>query len=172
MNQDDQSRSSSSGVVIAIVAVIVLLLVGGVVVLGLGGLFFFRLSEAPPRHFTSAPTVVVERAVMPEPRPTVELTAESQDQAATEMPPSATRVRKLTVRLDPQGKILADGQAVDSDQLQDLLKKAREDGKARLDVLVEVDGQCLFRHVAAVQAVCQDVGVEHVQVQARQGAPE
>ena len=62
----------------------------------------------------------------------------------------------MALRLDAQGKILADGQAVDIGGLKNLLVKAREDGTIRLEVVVEVDRQCLFEHVAAVQAVCKE----------------
>ena len=68
--------------------------------------------------------------------------------------------------MEMQGKILADGQAVDIGGLKNLLVKAREDGTIRLEVVVEVDSQCLFERVAAVQAVCKEAGVENVRVQA------
>ena len=64
------------------------------------------------------------------------------------MPPPGPLVRKVTIRLDSQGKILVDGQAVELDQWKNLLVKAREDGTICLEVVVEVDRQCLFEHVA------------------------
>jgi biopolymer transport protein ExbD len=167
MSYDDQTRSSSSGTVIAIVVVIVLLLLGGLVVLGLAGLYFFRLSEAPPRRYAEPPrAVAAKRAVVVEPRQAVEANAERLGPATTEVAPPGALVRKMTIRLDAQGKILADGQTVDMGGLKDLLVKAREDGTIRLEVVVEVDLQCLFEHVAAVQAVCKEAGVENVRVQA------
>jgi biopolymer transport protein ExbD len=174
MSHDDQTRSLSSGIVIAIVAVVALLLVGGLVVLGLAGLFFFRLSAARQVPFLEPPRVVIEeRAVMVEPKQpmrAVELIAEQPIPTTPDMSPPAASVRKMTIRLDPQGKILADGQTVDLDQLKNLLGNARGDGKVRLEVLVEVDSQCLFQHVGVVQAVCKEVGVENVQVQALKDA--
>jgi biopolymer transport protein ExbD len=173
MSYDNQRQSSSSGAVIAIVAVVFLLVLGGLLVLGLAGMFFIRLSFAPQIRPPEPPRVVVEeRPVMVEDMPAVELTAEQPVPATIEMSPPAASVRKMTIRLDPQGKILADGQSVDLDQLKNLLGNARGDGKVRLEVLVEVDGQCLFQHVAAVQAVCQEIGVDNVQVQALKGAPD
>ena len=174
MGYEEQPRTSSSGTVIAIVAVVVLLLVGGLVVLGLAGLyFFFRLSEAPPRRYAEKlPVVVEERAVMVEPKQAPELTVERPAQATTELSPLVASVRKMTIRLDPQGKILADGQSADIGGLKNLMVKAREDGTIRLEVVVEVDRQCLFEHVAAVQAVCREAGVENVRVQALTTSPD
>ena len=80
--------------------------------------------------------------------------------------PPRTDIRRIAVKLDPQGKILVDGQSVDMGRLKNLLVKAREDSTIRLEVIVEVDRQCLFEHVAAVQAACKEVGVENVRVQA------
>ena len=88
------------------------------------------------------------------------------------MYPYYADVRRITVQLDPQGTILADGQAVDSDGLKDLLVKARPNSKIRLDVVIEVDRRCVFENVAAVQAICQEVGIENVQVQASNPSPE
>jgi biopolymer transport protein ExbD len=162
MSHEDQPRTSSSGTVIAIVAVVVLLMLGGLLVLGLAGLFLFGVS---PRSVAPPPPQMVER-VMVEPAQPVESHANQQVQAAVEAPSPGTDVRKLVVKVDAQGKILADGQTVDIAGLKNLLVKAREDGTIRLEVVVEVDRQCLFEHVAAVQAVCKQAGVENVRVQA------
>ncbi len=89
-----------------------------------------------------------------------------------EAAPPGTGIRKIAVKLDPQGKILVDGQLVDVGVLKDLLVKAREDGTMRLEVVVEVDRQCVFEHVAAVQAVCKEVGAENVRVQALTTSPD
>ena len=107
-----------------------------------------------------------ERSIVIEPKQAVELGPERPVQATSGMYPHYTNVRKITVQLDPQGTILADGQAADIDGLKDLLVKAREDSKIRLDVVIAVDRRCVFEHVAAVQAVCKEVGVDNVQVQA------
>ena len=171
MSYEDQPRTSSSGTVIAIVAVVVLLMLGGLVVLGLAGLFFFRLSvricraHAPPqivseqRHGRTRATSRVARRTASSRQPLRPLR-------------QRTDVRKIAVKLDAQGKILADGQTVDIGGLKDLLVKAREDGTIRLEVVVEVDRQCLFEHVAAVQAVCKEAGVENVRVQALTTSPD
>ena len=162
MSYEDQPRTSSSGTVIAIVAVVVLLMLGGLLVLGLAGLFFFGLSV---RSVAPPPPQMVER-VMVQPAQPVELAPELQPPTMAQAPPPDTAVRKIAVELDSQGKILADGQSVDIGALKDLLVKIREDGTIRLEVVVEVDRQCLFEHVAAVQAVCKEAGVENVRVQA------
>ncbi|MCY2994988.1 MAG: biopolymer transporter ExbD [Planctomycetota bacterium] len=169
MSNGDQSRASSSGTVIAIVAVVVLLMLGGLLVLGLAGFLFLRVSAAPqviqPPQFTVGP-------IMAEPMKTVELPAERQVPGPAEAPPLGTAIRKITVKLDPQGKIIAEGKAVDIGGLKNLLVKAREDGTIRLEVVVEVDGQCLFEHVAAVQALGKEAGVENVRVQALTASPD
>jgi biopolymer transport protein ExbD len=170
----DQPHSSSSGAIITIVAIVALLLVGGLVVLGLVvGFFFWRLSAAPQASVPEPPRVVLEnRSIVVGPVEAVELGPERPVQAARGMYPYYTDVRRITVQLDPQGTILADGQAVDIDGLKDLLVKARADSKIRLDVVIEVDRRCVFEHVAAVQAVCKEVRVEHVDVQASNAAPD
>ncbi|MCY2991799.1 MAG: biopolymer transporter ExbD [Planctomycetota bacterium] len=169
MSNGDQPRASSSGAVIAIVAVVVLLMLGGLLVLGLAGFLFLRVRAAPqviqPPQFTVGP-------IMAEPMKTVELPAERQAPGPAEAPPQYGDIRKIAVQLDPQGKILVDGQAVDMGGLKNLLVKAREDGTIRLEVVVEVDRQCLFEHVAAVQAVCKEAGVENVRVQALTASPD
>jgi biopolymer transport protein ExbD len=157
------------------VAVVALLLVGGLVVLGLvAGIFFLRFSAAPQAPFPEPPRVVLEeRPIMAEPEQAAEeLTAERPVSATTETSRPDAGVRKITVQLDPQGTILADGQAVGIDGLKDLLIKAREDSKIRLEVVIAVDRQCVFAHVAAAQAVCKEVGVENVDVQASNAAPD
>ncbi|MCY2991240.1 MAG: biopolymer transporter ExbD [Planctomycetota bacterium] len=165
MSYEDQPRSSSSGTVIAVVAVVVLLMMGGLLVLGLAGFFFLRLSVAP-QFVEPPPPPVLEQRVTAEPARPVELAAEGKAQEVAEVSSPAAVTRKITVRLDQHGKILADGQTMDLDGLKNLLVKAREDGTIRLEVVVEVDRQCLFEHVAAVQAICKEVGVDNVQVQA------
>jgi biopolymer transport protein ExbD len=164
MSNDNQSHSSSSGAVIAIVAVVVLLLLGGLVVLGLAGLCFLKLSPSP--------SLVVAHQVMAEPVQSADLAAEGQAPTFAEAPSFSADVRKITVKLDQQGKILADGQSVDLDGLRGLLVQAREGGKVRLEAVVEVDRQCLFQHVAAVQFICKGIGVENVQVQALTASPD
>ena len=168
MSYEDQPHTSSSGTVIAIVAVVlVLLLVAGLAILGLGGLYFFRLSNAPQRpHAVAPPVVFDERTVTVESKPEPAPVSEPQVHLTTEVAPPVVLVQKMTIQLDSQGKILADGHAVELDQLKDLLVKTREDGTIRLEVVVEVDRQCLFEHVARVQAVCKEAGVENVRVQA------
>lgn len=109
---------------------------------------------------------------MVEPQQAVKATAEPPVPATSEVAPPQALVRKMTLRLDSQGKILADDQSVDMSELKNLLVKAREDGTIRLDVVVEVDRQCRFEHVAAVQAVCQEAGVESVRIQASTAASE
>jgi biopolymer transport protein ExbD len=168
MSYEDQPRTSSSGTVIAIVAVVVLLMLGGLLVLGLAGLFFFGLSV---RSVAPPPPQLVER-VMVQPAQPVELAPELQPPTMAEAPPPDAAVRKIAVELDSQGKILADGQSVNIGALKDLLVKAREDGTIRLEVVVEVDRQCLFEHVAAVQAICKEIGVENVRVQALTTTPD
>jgi biopolymer transport protein ExbD len=168
MSYEDQPRTSSSGTVIAIVAVVVLLMLGGLLVLGLAGLFFFGMSV---RSVAPPPPQMVER-VMVEPAQPVEWRPNQQAQTTVEAPPTGTDIRKLVVKLDAQGKILADGQSVDIGGLKNLLVKAREDGTIRLGVVVEVDRQCLFEHVAAVQAICKEIGVENVRVQALTATPD
>jgi biopolymer transport protein ExbD len=116
--------------------------------------------------------VLENRSIVVGPEEAVELGPERPVQAITGMSPQYADVRKITVQLDPQGTILADGQAVDMDGLKDLLVKARADSKIRLEVVVAVDRRCVFEHVAAVQAVCKEVRVEHVDVQASNAAPD
>jgi len=168
MSYEDQPRTSSSGTVIAIVAVVVLLMLGGLLVLGLAGLFFFGLSV---RSVAPPPPQMVER-VMVQPAQPVELAPELQAPTMAEAPPLDTAIRKIAVKLDPQGKILADGQSVDIGALKDPLVKTRADGTIRLEVVVEVDRQCLFEHVAAVQAICREIGAESVRVQALTATPD
>ncbi|MCY2987072.1 MAG: biopolymer transporter ExbD [Planctomycetota bacterium] len=168
MSYEDQPRTSSSGTVIAIVAVVVLLMLGGLLVLGLAGLFFFGLSV---RSVAPPPPQMVER-VMVQPAQPVELTPKLQAPTMAEAPPPGTDIRKIAVKLDPQGKILVDGQAVDPGGLKNLLVKTREDGAIHREVVVEVDRRCLFEHVAAVQAVCKEAGVENVRVQALTASPD
>ena len=168
MSNGDQPRTSSSGTVIAIVAVVVLLMLGGLLVLGLAGLFFFGLSV---RSVAPPPPQMVER-VMVQPAQPVELAPELQSPTMAEAPPPGTAIRKITVKLDPRGKIIAEGKAVDIGGLKNLLVKAHEDGPIRLEVVVKVDGQCLFEHVAAVQALGKEAGVENVRVQALTASPD
>jgi biopolymer transport protein ExbD len=168
MSYENQPRASSSGTVIAIVAVIVLLMLGGLLVLGLAGLFFFGLSV---RSVAPPPPHMVER-VMVQPAQPVELAPELQAPTMAEAASAGTGIRKIAVKLDPQGKILVDGQLVDVGVLKDLLVKAREDGTMRLEVVVDVDRRCVFEHVAAVQAVCKEVGAENVRVQALTTSPD
>ncbi|MCY2989620.1 MAG: biopolymer transporter ExbD [Planctomycetota bacterium] len=149
-------------------AVVVMLLVGGLVVLGLAGLSFFWLSAPRP---VMEPPRMVER-VMVQPAQPVELAPELQPPTMAEAPPPDTAVRKIALKLDPQGKILADGQSVDIGGLKNLLVKTHEDGTIRLEVVVEVDRQCMFEHVAAVQAICKEIGVENVRVQALTASPD
>ena len=165
MSNDNQPHASSSGAVIAIVAVVVLLMLGGLLVLGLAGLFFFRVSVrsaavAPP------PPRMVEQRVMVQPAQPIDWHPDQQAQTAAEASPPSSAIRRVAVTLDPQGEILAGGQAVDVGGLKELLVKAREDGTISLEVVVEVNRQCLFEHVARVQAVCKEAGVENVRVQA------
>ena len=170
MGYKDQPHSSASGIIITIVAIVALLLLGGLVVLGLvAGVFYLRLNTAREEQVA---VLARNESVKIEPRQAVELGPERPVQATSGMYPYYRDVRSITVQLDPQGTILADGQTVDIDGLKDLLVKARADSKIRLDVVIEVDRRCVFEHVAAVQAVCKEVRVEHVDVQASNASPD
>jgi biopolymer transport protein ExbD len=102
----------------------------------------------------------------------VELTAEGKAPEVPEVPSPSAETRRITLRLDAQGKILAEGKTVEIGGLQDLLADALEEGKIRLEIVIEVDRQCLFQHVAAVQDVCKEAGVESVRVQALTASPD
>jgi biopolymer transport protein ExbD len=169
LGNDNQPQASSSGTVIAIVAVVIFLLLGGLLVLGLAGFLFLGVSVAP--QVVEPPRVTVE-PIMAEPMRVVELPTERPAPTTAQIPPPGTDIRKLAEKLDPQGKILIDGQSVDPDGLKNLLIKARADGSIHLEVVVEVDRQCLFEHVAAVQAVCKEAGVENAVVQALTASPD
>jgi len=80
---------------------------------------------------------MVEQRVMVQPAQPVEWRPDQPAQTTAEASPPIATIRKVAVKLDQQGGILADGQSVDTDGLKNLLVKAREDGTIRLEVVVE-----------------------------------
>ena len=158
MSPDDRPESASAGTIIAIVAVVVLLLLGGLVVLGLGAVFFVR-SEV--RHVQVA-EMAAERATFEEQRAAAELAARQAAVVATEAETVSGAAREIRIMLDQQGKLVTEEKSLDLDGLRAMLREARQDGRVRLEVRIEVDPRCEFQHVAAVQAVCQDAGVAKI----------
>jgi hypothetical protein len=114
MSNDNEPHTSPSRAVIAIVAAVVFLLMGGVLVLGIAGWFFFRVSRVEQVRFAEEQRFIAEhdRAVAEAKKPT-ELAHEGQAQSTAEVSPPVASVRKMTIRLDSQGKIVAGGQAVE-----------------------------------------------------------
>jgi len=75
-----------------------------------------------------------------------------------------TASRELVVELDEQGTAVVDGEPVDLDGLKTLLRKATEDEQTSLTVHLRVAPTCVFKHVAATQSVCSELGIDDVRI--------
>ena len=153
MGYDEKRGTNSSSAAVAAVLVVVLLVVLGMMVLGGTAVFFARAraSEARAMEARQLALVQQERALA--------VAAEVRAERDAQM--EVTR-RMVTIQLDHEGNIEADG---DSLQLAELKAKLEENSKeTEIAVVISVDDRCLFLHVGAVLAVCRQTGIQNVEV--------
>ena len=180
-------RKSSAGPLFVIVLLFGFLFLGVLVVAG-AGVFFLantRVSHARAlaerelaRHQVERVRATAERV-----RATAEQNlsrAQTELERATahnrpEVEPDAAPVpaapepivvasREITVKLDQEGNIEADGKSLDLEQLKAMLQDASKGRETALGVTVKADKQCLFEHVASVLNLCKEAKVSTVRI--------
>lgn len=98
---------------------------------------------------------------MPELQPLAEV-----PRVKREKEPIRVANREITLLLDEQGKIALDEKPVEQQQLAELLRNAVKGRESALSVTLKVNKKCLFEHVAAVLAVCQELDIPDVRITA------
>ncbi len=155
-------QHGSSGTAVAVVATIFALLLGGILVLGIGSWFYFQTNA---RRAEEMARMQAERAfaAAEESRAQAVAAAERAEQFA-KAKAVETATRELVISLDEEGNTVVDGEPVDLDGLKTLLQKAIEDETTALTVHLQVAPTCVFKHVAAAQSVCSELGIGNVRV--------
>ena len=149
MGYHQHQQSESSGAVVAIVAAVLIVAVLGILVVAVAGLFWVRTSTVQSRAVAAEHLAVAEmqRAVA---------VAQVQQQSSV----MATPVPRLSfeVKLDREGNASIDGKGIGLDELRAQLAKLKDETGNSFSVHINVDSECLFKHVVSVMDVCKEVG--------------
>jgi biopolymer transport protein ExbD len=180
-SQAPPRRKSSAGIIFLILFLFAMFAFG-LLLLACVGAFIFARAEAQRSHAVARREMA--RAEAEERRAEIESfrdQVEVQRQQAisdarsafkasaekAEEEPIRVAQRELTLLLDADGNIEADGKAVEKDQLKKFLRDANKGRETALTVTIKADRQCLFDHVAKVLSVCQELDVANVRVATR-----
>ncbi len=137
--------------------VILVTLILGLLVLAVGGFFFLAYSRSQSQMVMARDAAMAarEKAVQAE-RERKQLLAES-DPAE---PDSAT-VQQLTIAIDEDGDTSIDGKSMRPDELRNELHTMNAGASGQLSVVVQVDDQCPFEHLAVILSLCDEAGIEN-----------
>ncbi len=131
-------------------------LILGLLVLAVGGFFFLMYSRSQSQMVMARDAAMAarEKAVQAE-RERKQLLAESDPDELD----SAT-VQQLTIAIDEDGNTSVDGKSMRPDELRNELHTMNAGASGQLSVVVQVDDQCPFEHVAKILSVCDEAGIE------------
>ena len=156
----DHQQSSSSGTLVAVIGVGLALAILGIVVVAAVGLFWVRMESRTA-------VIAEQRAVQQLRRAEVvaqQAVAQAQhEEAIVQLEQSrvaATPDPGLTfeVTLDREGNASIDGKEIALDELRAQLAKLKDETGNSFSVHINVDSECLFKHVVSVMDVCKEVG--------------
>ncbi len=154
----EDRQSGAGGAAVVVLALVVLL--GGILVLAVGAWFFLRVSTVQRQ-------VVIEqdRAIAAQKNAErLQFEAElERDQVLAESDPdesNSATVRQLTIAMDKDGNASVDGNSMQLDELQSQLRTMSDESSGQLSVVVQVEDQCRFEHVARILSLCEEAGIE------------
>ena len=149
MGHDHHQQSSSSGVVAAVLVAFLLLAILGIVLVAVVGIRFARKSTMLSRVEAYDQLVVAEAHE-------AEAIVALQDQPRI----AATSAKTVSVRvqLDHLGDASIDGEKVGLDTLKAQLTALKQETNTRLSLEINVDSECLFKHVLPVMNLYEEVG--------------
>ena len=73
-------------------------------------------------------------------------------------------VEQITIAVDNDGNASVDGKSMQPDELRNELRTISDESSGHLSVVLQVDDQCRFEHVARVLSVCEEAGIERPQL--------
>ena len=79
--------------------------------------------------------------------------------------PNSATVQQLTIAVDKDGHTSVDGNSMPLDELQTQLRTMSDGSSGQLSVVVQVDGQCRFEHVAKIMSLCEGAGIGRTQLE-------
>ena len=165
----DQHRQSVSSRTLVAIAVGVLL-----PVVGLGIVALIGVGVGMWEHFGGVPQVaVVEQQAVVESHELEEIESDGmvllQRQDASFADSSDPRLN-FELNLDREGNASIDGKEIGLDELRAQLAKLKDETGNSFSVHINVDSECLFKHVVSVMDVCEEVGDIDFRVASSSGA--
>ncbi len=154
----DRNQQSGCGAAAAVILVALML---GFLVLAVGGFFFLRASRVE-RQMVAVQEVVVASQEKAE-RIQVEAELERDQLLAEAEPDNSTSatVKHFTIAIDEDGNASVDGNVLLRDELQSKLRTMIDESSGQVSLVVRVDGQCRFEHVAVILSQCEEAGIEN-----------
>jgi biopolymer transport protein ExbD len=70
--------------------------------------------------------------------------------------------KEIVIELGAGGAIHVDGRTLELAELKNMVRDSAADAESPPTVVLRVDPECAFRHVAAVQTACEDAGLPEV----------
>ena len=174
MGYDQHQQSSSSGAVVAIVVVVMLVAILGILAVAGAGFFMVRTSSMQSRAvpIESRMAAEVQRAKAEEQRAVAHVRIKDgmvQVQRSSVRTTPAPRLN-FEVTLDREGNASIDGKGIGLDELRAQLAKLKDETGNSFSVHINVDSECLFKHVVSVMDVCEEVGDIDFRVASSSGA--
>ena len=153
-----EDRQSGSGVAVAVVLVLVVLL-GGFLALAVGTWFFERVSAVERQVVIEQNRAITEAEKARLMQIETEL---DRDQLLAEADPEETQpvpVQQMTIEVDKEGNAFLDGNSLQTEELQSRLRALMDESSGQLSIVVQVDDQCRFEHVARILSLCEEAGI-------------
>ena len=70
-------------------------------------------------------------------------------------------VLQITISIDKDGDTSVDGNSMQLTELQSRLQRMSAGSNGQLSVVIQVDDQCPFEHVAVILSLCEEAGIEN-----------
>ena len=68
--------------------------------------------------------------------------------------------QQITIAIDKDGRTSVDGKSMQPDELRNKVRTMSDESSGNLSVVVQVDEQCRFEHVARILSLCEEAGIE------------
>ena len=154
----EDRRSDSGCATVVVLAVVVLL--GGFVALGVGTWIFLRVSTVERQVVMERNNAMAAQEEAERFRIEAELQRDKLLAESDPVEPNSATVRQLTIAIDKDGNASVDGNSMQLDELQSQLRTMSDESSDQLSVVIQVDDQCRFEHVARILSLCEEVGIK------------
>jgi len=156
----DQDRQSDSGGT-AVVILLVLLL--GILVTAGGGFLYWQAAKAKRQELMARDAAIAAEMAARQSHADFQRIREHNRVQPEADPDNADSVngQQITIAIDKDGNTSVDGKSMRPDELRNELHTMNAGSSDQLSVVVQVDDQCRFEHVAAILSLCEEAGIEN-----------